>query len=555
MSGREILTLQFGHYANFVGTHWWNLQDLSFNYDPSTPSEINHDVLYREGQTSRGEVTFTPRLLLADLKGSFGSLSEEGDLYKPNIDPNNVQTNWNTSQLQVKHVEQRQPKNDFLKDLENPAELSKIHNKEYNFETTAKVWSDFLYSRFHPRTVEVIREYQHCNENTPFDAFTLGSAVWKTPQFAEDFSDRIRNYIEECDNFQGFHLITDCTNAFSGLSSSCLEFIGDEYNRKSVLVIPVIPSHFSDNDINSEGELAQSVLNDSVRVINLALSFNEFYANSSLFVPLCAGSKGWRQPGPKRSFKNVEYNNKLAYHSSAILAAALDTFTLKHRLKSSPFTLSDLAADLTHSGRKAAAASVNLPFPMGENSDLLESLDNCHDPLYYSITPNCHIGTRRAMQHITIRGIKEERLKKPLNKAEKQRELPAYRTKDIKEMMTMYLAYSTETTASIVTVGHEPLVVRSPFPQIFTKNLTSNGFLSNMRRSNENKVESIPLLAGLHCCTEVGKMIESLYCEAKKLKINRYHEFASGGLDKDSYEESLDNLFTLSENYDDNCFV
>lgn len=28
MSGlcREIITLQLGHYSNFVGTHWWNLQ-------------------------------------------------------------------------------------------------------------------------------------------------------------------------------------------------------------------------------------------------------------------------------------------------------------------------------------------------------------------------------------------------------------------------------------------------------------------------------------------------------------------------------------------------
>ena len=28
MSGlcREVITLQLGHYSNFVGTHWWNLQ-------------------------------------------------------------------------------------------------------------------------------------------------------------------------------------------------------------------------------------------------------------------------------------------------------------------------------------------------------------------------------------------------------------------------------------------------------------------------------------------------------------------------------------------------
>jgi len=34
MSGltREIVTLQVGHYANFVGTHWWNIQVNAVNY-------------------------------------------------------------------------------------------------------------------------------------------------------------------------------------------------------------------------------------------------------------------------------------------------------------------------------------------------------------------------------------------------------------------------------------------------------------------------------------------------------------------------------------------
>jgi len=26
MTTREILTIQLGHYSNFIGAHWWNLQ-------------------------------------------------------------------------------------------------------------------------------------------------------------------------------------------------------------------------------------------------------------------------------------------------------------------------------------------------------------------------------------------------------------------------------------------------------------------------------------------------------------------------------------------------
>lgn len=53
MGKNEILTLQFGHYANFVGTHWWNLQEQGFEYNTTTPSEIYPDVLYREGITNK----------------------------------------------------------------------------------------------------------------------------------------------------------------------------------------------------------------------------------------------------------------------------------------------------------------------------------------------------------------------------------------------------------------------------------------------------------------------------------------------------------------------
>nr|CAG5865248.1 unnamed protein product [Menidia menidia] len=68
---REIITLQLGHYSNFVGTHWWNLQDASLSYDPdSPPAEIQSDAVFREGQTPAGHVTYTPRLIAMDLKGS-----------------------------------------------------------------------------------------------------------------------------------------------------------------------------------------------------------------------------------------------------------------------------------------------------------------------------------------------------------------------------------------------------------------------------------------------------------------------------------------------------
>ena len=43
--------------------------------------EVDNDVLFREGLTMKGEVTYTPRLLSLDLQGSLGLLPQCGELY------------------------------------------------------------------------------------------------------------------------------------------------------------------------------------------------------------------------------------------------------------------------------------------------------------------------------------------------------------------------------------------------------------------------------------------------------------------------------------------
>lgn len=157
MSTREILTLQFGHYSNFVGAHFWNLQELSFDYTGTVKNEVNHDVLYREGRTVTGEVTYTPRLLLADLKGSLKTLPEHGGL------PHEAEENefqWDN----VEKIEHPVPeKNEYLSSIDGEGS-SNVETKEYRLEKQVQSWSDFLYPRFHPRSVNIIREYVHGND-------------------------------------------------------------------------------------------------------------------------------------------------------------------------------------------------------------------------------------------------------------------------------------------------------------------------------------------------------------------------------------------------------
>lgn len=154
---REIISLQFGHYANFVGAHFWNIQELGFDYTGQKSSQINHDVLYREGQTIDNKITYTPRLLLADLKGSLKTLPESG-LSVTNAEEDIL---WDKVERKEEPIIE---KNEYLKFIDNNGENVPDLSEDFDFEKSVTTWTDYLYPRFHQRTVNIVNEYQHKNE-------------------------------------------------------------------------------------------------------------------------------------------------------------------------------------------------------------------------------------------------------------------------------------------------------------------------------------------------------------------------------------------------------
>ncbi|XP_063995599.1 protein misato [Diachasmimorpha longicaudata] len=537
MTTREIITLQLGHYANYVGAHWWNLQEGNFSYDSSNPSEINNDVFYREGENPRRQVTFTPRLLIVDLKGSLGYLPERGSLYDtvpaPGADPSHL---WDPENIDTT-TDDPIPKSSFIQSLEKGEKTGEEQSLDLDNEITS--WVDYLVPRFHPRTVNVVREYKHKCSNSPFDVFHYGKNLWGTEQFQDDFSDRIRAYAEECDLMQGFQVLLDSSDAFSGLATSCIEHLRDEYN-KSILAFPLIDSQSTKPSIS-----------DLSNAVNIALCYQQLNEHSSLFSPLCCGESGWLAPGSPRTFPNLIYNNDSRYHSSALLATALDTLTIRYRYKQhSMSSLSDLCADLNKLGRKAAATSLSLPFPMTTKRDLIDVLDDLEGPLWTSLTPRVSISGDRCMQSVTLRGISEERLKRPMAEAKKQMGKPAYRCSTVHEMMSLYLAYSCHASATHLTTVTSGLKVSMPFPKIFGGNVNGNGDIAGWPVGEE--VKSVPVLSGIHSTSELSKLFESLHDSLSKIKtIKKFHAFEDAGLEQDDFTECLSYLLDSKENYED----
>ncbi|XP_034173458.2 misato mitochondrial distribution and morphology regulator [Osmia lignaria lignaria] len=536
MTSREVLTIQLGHYSNFIGTHWWNLQESNFSYDPANPSEVNHDVLYREGENFKKEVTYTPRLLLVDLKESCGYLKQEGTLYDIPQYQGTECLLWDEEKVEVTQ-EEPATKTPFVKSLEEPSETSELTS--YDLEDHINSWVDYLVPRFHPRTVNIVKQYKHECTTQPFDVFTYGRNLWNAEKFSEDFCDRIRAYVEDCDLMQGFQIILDSVDGFAGLGASCMQYLRDEYG-KSILSFPCMDS-----------KKTEPSMSNLVQALNTALCWQHIGEYSSLYSPLCCGQTGWPQPGDPRPFNHLIYDAELNYHSSALLATALDTLTLRYRRKEYPnVVLSDLCADLNKLGRKAAATSLSLPFPMVAKMDLIDVLDEFEGNIWTSLTPSCDIPMDKNMQSVVLRGIPEDRLKRSGPQAMKQMSKPAYRCSTVHEMMTLYLACTCHASATYLSTISSALNIKDPFPKIFSNDITETGDIAKWPVGSD--VKSVPVMAGLHSGSTLGTMYESLHVQLSKIRsIKKFYAFMESGLEEDEFKECLNHLLDCKENYED----
>uniref|UniRef100_A0A1B6G8Y2 Protein misato n=1 Tax=Cuerna arida TaxID=1464854 RepID=A0A1B6G8Y2_9HEMI len=546
-TGNEIITLQFGHYSNFIGTHWWNCQEAGFEYIPDTPSEINHDVLFREGQTSRGEVTYTPRLLLVDLKGSLGCLTEEGRLYGVTPGADATLPLWPPDKVTVQ-TQASEPKNEFLQDLEQaetlasplPNELKesgKAVPKLYHLDNDVKSWSDFLRPHLHPRSINLVQEYQHEDPSLPFDTFPQGQDIWRKPRFSEELTDRVRLYLEETDNLQGFQVLMDSQDGFSGLGCSALQYLRDEYPSKVCLCLPCQPPQASPLALH--------------KVLNLSLALSSLAELSSLFCPISGTTSGWRDLGKSVQLPFLQYKSDLYYHTSAVVAAAVDSMSLVYRLRAEPERLADLTARLGMYGRRAAALSVMLPFPLRVDATLLDALERWEGPLTHPLTPLTDLQTGVWQQTLVLRGVPESRLMRA-DQRNMSSSNPAYSCRSLAHLLQTFLQFDSQTTVHTkVITAENKLPTSAPFPHLFLQHISQDGLLQDTSRPSYTGVEKVPVLAGLHSCQSLGHSLETLHSEAKRINIRSLHQFASAGLESLELLESLEQLLCLSELYSD----
>lgn len=127
-------------------------------------------------------------------------MKEEGTLYD-SLKHNETPLMWDEDKVEVTS-EETIAKPAFIKQLDESSETPEPTSSD--LESDVNSWVDYMLPRFHPRTVNIIKQYKHDCTTHPFNIYNYGKNLWNTEKFSDDFSERIRSYVEECDLMQGF---------------------------------------------------------------------------------------------------------------------------------------------------------------------------------------------------------------------------------------------------------------------------------------------------------------------------------------------------------------
>ncbi|KAJ3609709.1 hypothetical protein NHX12_024220 [Muraenolepis orangiensis] len=461
--GREIVTLQLGHYSNFVGTHWWNLQDASLSYD-SELGEIDSDVAFREGQTMCGQLTYTPRLIAMDLKGSLQTLRQEGCLYSTDADRSAITWEGDITM----HQESPSSKNPFLQDLDKletgallaPDDIDGTNQAHCSAGATGGDTVNRQLERMAQcYALEGSVRFNHDGEAHRLEAFGQGETVLQG-SVLEDLEDRL--------HFFGFQVLCDLTNGFSGLGSKLTEMLQDSYSGKGILTWGMAPVTHPNS----------TPMQDLYHVINAALGMVGMANHSSFFCPLTLRGGLGRRPGRPVAFPHLTYDPSLWYHSSSVLALALDSLTAPCRLRQNNTPMRQMADLLTGSGRKVVAAYGALPLPMTQGATLPDALSHCADALPWKPLSTCPEGGggQCYAQLLTLRGLEDQRL---VSRAARGSRPPSalHGLHSGEDVLASYMASFYPTGTLAMHLLSSPSKLTPPYPQIFSPDVDAQGCL------------------------------------------------------------------------------
>ncbi|WCJ31074.1 hypothetical protein M5689_012589 [Euphorbia peplus] len=564
---REIVTVQVGSFANFIGSHFWNFQDelLGLADDPGTDTVfknyhqyLNMDVFYRNGETQQGILTYTPRLLSIGSQGSLGSMSSDGTLYNEGTSASSQITTWtgkvssypsepHKKNLFLQRLHEEELKNLTLnekKKMDSTTE-GKIQDKDIveSLENDVQYWTDFSKVHYHPQSL-----YEVCGlwmDTEEFDNYGAGKDIFSTNLRGEEMSERLRFFVEDCDHIQGFQFIVDDSGGFSALAADFLETIADEYTNTPVLLYSARGPSSHTNP--------QSLKRTVSRSVHDAVSFSRLSSFSKLIVPI-----GVPFLGRSKASVNLSVNDEKPYHCSGVYAAALHSISLPFRMNpiqptadssyvSGAMNVYELVEMLAGQDRRNTATilDVAMPAPPLSGKQAEQSLLGNLQPLILDIA---EVEDLLAIESMTVHGA--------LHSGDRPASISEVRD----AVDEAYEHALTKPKFCHLSTTLCPLPIPLPFPSIFKNMVGQHGELlsspipgSSIKGSLD--VHSIPIAARLRSSSAILPFLEKRLLNLRKYGMDRGAPGAellrSWGFARDEVEEIEENLHKMVSTLDD----
>ncbi|KAF8776749.1 hypothetical protein HU200_003486 [Digitaria exilis] len=525
---REVVTVQVGGFANFVGSHFWNFQDelLGLADDPGADpvfrnAALDMDALYRAGETQQGVATYCPRLVSVGSRGSLGSLSSSGTLGSSSAaagHPNILTWSGNVT----KSVAKPHDRNLFLQSLSEEEQNTSSSNDRSNakksvedkdlvesLENGVKFWTDYSKVQYHPQSL-----YELYGSWTNFDKFdNYGTAREVVSEWSqmEELNERLRFFVEECDHIQGIQFIVDDSGGFSSVAAQYLENIADDYTNTPVLLYCV-------RDPVSHGS-SRNQRETIIRTLHDAVSFSKLASSCNLMVPI--GQPSLSYLSPLLSIKDEKY-----FYSSAIFAAAIHSLSVPFRLQhvgpsselahsSGNLDIGELMHMLSDQGRQNMVTALDVAMPAPSLTDRTD-LRNIQRSLL-CLTPEISDEDEDpyAVESLVFHGA--------LGAGGQRASIS-----QVKDTVCSALeGRATKPKFSHLSVSPCPLPVPLPFPSIFSSSIGQHGeILSNdhaegTRRKGSLDVVSVPMAARLRSSNAIVPFIERRSTSLQRLGMAR----------------------------------
>ncbi|KAM3910419.1 LOW QUALITY PROTEIN: protein misato homolog 1-like [Leptodactylus fuscus] len=508
----EVVTVQLGHYSNHVGAQWWSLQEAEFSQ--SQDSEVCGDVLFR-----RGEETYTPRLIAFEVKGRVGSVREDGSVYEDSAPAWRGDVSVHKEDPDPLQVEAGTPRDDGGSPERPPDTWG---------------WSDFIQTQLHPKSLCVVKSHSHGGDG--LESFSQGEAMFKME--VEEIEDRLHFFTEECDYLQGFQLLCDVHNGFSGAAVRVAELLHDQYPARGIFSFGTCPAPSAERDSCKA----------AYQLLNCVLALGPLSSHSSFFCPLSVSSSLGRRAGPPTVFPHLLYDAAAQYHSSTVLALALNTLTVPYRTSSSGLSMVDFAEALTFGGRKMLAASCSVPFPLASAMSLPDALlPHLSSTPWCSVSP-CPSTTAVFSQSVVLRGVPE---------AQQISDLPAgmrppsclHTCESGVEVLQRYVGGLYPRTLSMAHLLRAPCTLGPSFPQFFSPYVTKDGFTAAEAQAELPVVGQVPVLAALQTSSTLQQMLRRVCDEVSAPDVRRWLNFATAAVEQDDFREAVDDVRSLAHCY------